>query len=244
MACSPTPSSQKVAVSIPRAGAAVCTLHVLPLSLRPFVSLGSLASLHSPTTTCTLDYWQLSPSSNGCLSPWGPKIKWHLVQIGAAFAPRQLEEAPVASWPLMLDEIRWSKLNEWMEFSSRLDQNKFLVCFPALFLSSDIRIQQRNVTAAQWVCSFHLFVIVFTWLCPLNPSGRLMTASCHALVSELYASNYDNVSRPCSTAAAGLQPETGYQPAGQCCQLSISWGGTTGMLSSVCPDVMWNTVLV
>lgn len=74
--------------------------------------------------------------------------------------------------------------------------------------------------------------------------GPLMTTSCHVLVAELYASNYDNVSRPCSTAAAGLQPETGYQPAGQCCQLSISWGGTTGMLSSLCSDVMWHTLVV
>lgn len=81
----------------PRAGAAVCTLHVLLLSLWLFVPLRSLASLHSPTTTWTIGNSKLSQSSNGCLFPWGPKIKWYLVQIGATFALRQLQEAPVAS---------------------------------------------------------------------------------------------------------------------------------------------------
>lgn len=52
------------------------------------------------------------------------------------------------------------------------------------------------------------------------------------LATDLYASSYDNVSRPCSTAAAGLQPEIGYQPTGQCGELSISWRRTSGMLGS------------
>lgn len=46
------------------------------------------------------------------------------------------------------------------------------------------------------------------------PPSSLPLLPLAVLVAELYASNYDNVSRPCSTAAAGLQPETGYQPAG------------------------------
>lgn len=54
----------------------------------------------------------------------------------------------------------------------------------------------------------------FTWLCLLNVLCALLTPPSAVLVAELYASSYDNVSRPCSTAAAGLQPETGYQPAG------------------------------
>lgn len=102
--------------------------------------------------------------------------------------------------------------------------------FSCIFPSSGIRMRQGSASAAQWTCA------AFTCLlssshdrAPLNPSSLVMTASCRVLVAELYASNYDNVSRPCSTAAAGLQPETGYQPAGQCCQLSISRGGTTGM---------------
>lgn len=30
----------------------------------------------------------------------------------------------------------------------------------------------------------------------------------------IYASNYDNVSRPCSATAAGFQPEIGYKSVG------------------------------
>lgn len=54
------------------------------------------------------------------------------------------------------------------------------------------------------------------------------------LVTELYASSNDNVSRSYSTAAAGLQPEVRYQPAGQCGELSVPWGGTSGMLVAFC----------
>ncbi|KAF5918001.1 hypothetical protein HPG69_019807 [Diceros bicornis minor] len=39
----------------------------------------------------------------------------------------------------------------------------------------------------------------------------------------IYASNYDNVSRPCSSSAARFQPKTGYQPFRQCGELLIPW---------------------
>ncbi|CAM2110973.1 unnamed protein product [Caretta caretta] len=39
----------------------------------------------------------------------------------------------------------------------------------------------------------------------------------------IYASNYDNVSRPCSSSAAGFQPEIGYQSLGQRGELSVPW---------------------
>ncbi|KYO23645.1 hypothetical protein Y1Q_0002281 [Alligator mississippiensis] len=47
------------------------------------------------------------------------------------------------------------------------------------------------------------------------------------LHSVIYASNYDNVSRPCSSPAAGFQPEIGYQSLGQRGELLVPWRRST-----------------
>lgn len=43
----------------------------------------------------------------------------------------------------------------------------------------------------------------------------------HFSHQSLYASRNDDVGRATSQTAAGLQPETGHQPVGQCCQLHV-----------------------
>lgn len=98
MACTLSPSSQKVAVSIPRAER--CCVH---FACSPFVS----------AALCLSGVFGLPPQSNnmhvGLLATvnctrmvvlsWtcGLELKWHFVQTGVASAPRQLKEAPLAS---------------------------------------------------------------------------------------------------------------------------------------------------
>lgn len=52
-----------------------------------------------------------------------------------------------------------------------------------------------------------------------------------SLFTVIYASNYDNVSRPCSSSAARFQPKTGYQPPRQCGELLIPWRRSPGKVA-------------
>lgn len=83
----------------------------------------------------------------------------------------------------------------------------------------------------------HLALSVFEWFSFVASVWNLKFTSKYSwfsiiqkcvVFSVIYASNYDHVSRPCSSTAAGFQPEVGHQPFGQCRELLIPWRRSSG----------------